>query len=63
MSVAKLVDDYVLEFGNTRFLEGWYGAKEHVINVIETEHKYHYGDVYGSANCNCGTIIMLIKDM
>ena len=62
MSVVKLIDDYLLEFGNARFLEGWYGALDVAVKRIEEEHRYHYGDVYGSDNCNCSTLLMLIKE-
>lgn len=62
MSVVNLIDEYLLEYGNARFLEGWYGAVEHIVKQIEDKHAYHYGDVYGYANCNCYEIIGLMKE-
>lgn len=35
MSIVKIIDDYVLEFGNQRFLEGWNGQKDYVIKLLE----------------------------
>lgn len=35
MSVVKLIDDYLLEFGNERFLEGWNGQQERIINLLQ----------------------------
>ena len=37
MSIIKLIDDYLVEFGNERFLEGWNGATERIIKLLETE--------------------------
>ena len=35
MSIVKLIDDYLVEFGNERFLEGWNGATENIIKLLE----------------------------
>ena len=35
MSVVKLIDDYLLQFGNERFVEGWNGQQERVANLLE----------------------------
>lgn len=34
MSVIKLIDDYLVEFGNERFVEGWEGAREYIADEL-----------------------------
>lgn len=48
MSVIKIIDDYLLEFGNERFLEGWNGQEERTIKLLEDKYNYLI-DIYGIA--------------
>lgn len=36
LDIARLLNDKVVDFGNERFLEGWNGATEHIIKLLET---------------------------
>ena len=35
LDIARLLNDKVVDFGNERFLEGWNGATEHIIKLLE----------------------------
>lgn len=37
MSVVKLIDDYLLEFGNERFMDGWDANQRRVIRILEIQ--------------------------
>ena len=37
LDVVKLVNDKVLEFGNDRFLEGWNGAVEQLVKLLDAD--------------------------
>ncbi len=40
LNITELVNAKVVEFGNERFLEGWKGAEERIIKLIEDD-KWH----------------------
>lgn len=44
MSIVKLIDDYLIEFGNERFLEGWNGAEERIIKLLEAHSEQKFAD-------------------
>ena len=52
MSIVKIVDDYLLQFGNQRFFEGWNGQKDYVIKLLE-DHAIEV-DEGGGCSCKCG---------
>lgn len=54
MSVVKLIDDYLLQFGNERFVEGWNGQQERVANLLEV-HAIEV-DEGGGCWCKCGQV-------
>ena len=37
LDIARLLNDKVVDFGNERFLEGWNGATEHIIKLLEDD--------------------------
>lgn len=38
IDVVKLVNDKVLEFGNERFLEGWNGAEDRIVDMLRDKY-------------------------
>lgn len=38
IDVVKIVNDKVLEFGNERFLEGWNGAEDRIVDMLRDKY-------------------------
>lgn len=36
LNITELLNQKVLEFGNERFLEGWNGQQERIINLLDS---------------------------
>ena len=47
LDLSKFVNDKVLEFGNERFLEGWNGAAEQLVKMLDAnQHLWRERVVY-----------------